>query len=117
MERNETKADVLAVMDHVVAVYRSMADRGAYPQELLPEDSSGKPSPLYLGVQGFRDVIEARAVVAELLEAVYAYEAVAESLTQTPEHATHPLLKPHADRLGAAIALATSANIKEPQSP
>jgi hypothetical protein len=44
---------------HAVAVFRSLGERGAYPQELLPDDSNGKPSDLYMGKQGFMFLIKA----------------------------------------------------------
>lgn len=66
---SETRADVLAVMDHVVAVYISMANRGAYPAELMHDDDRNDGKKLFLGVQGFADVVQARGVLAELLDA------------------------------------------------
>lgn len=43
-------------LQHCQKVFRSLSERGKYPQELCPFDLSGysvEDHPLYLGVQGF----------------------------------------------------------------
>lgn len=56
-------AALLEALKHCVLVFRSMSDRGAYPQELLPFDINDQTqkSSLFLGKQGFRFAIEAIA--------------------------------------------------------
>ena len=48
-------------MEHCIKVYRSLADRGRYPQELCPFDLSGSSMdihPLFLGKQGFIKLVQ-----------------------------------------------------------
>ena len=46
-------------LEHCLAVFRSMADRGAYPRELLPDTTE------YLGKQGSIFVVKALAATKE----------------------------------------------------
>lgn len=47
--------EIREALNHCINVFRSMSDRGAYPQELLPFDlyDQTKDSPLFMGKQGF----------------------------------------------------------------
>jgi hypothetical protein len=50
----------LAALEHVLKVFKSMADRGRYPIELLPT-LEGEPNPHYLGKQGWEFLTDAIA--------------------------------------------------------
>lgn len=58
-------------LDHVIKVYRSLSERGRYPQELVPFDLEGKtmetPHPLFLGIQGFINLVRTSEAIKELL--------------------------------------------------
>jgi hypothetical protein len=58
MTRESKLAEALR---HCVKIFKSMADRGAYPQELLPCDSEGRESPVFTGKQGFQFALDALA--------------------------------------------------------
>lgn len=59
--------DAIEAMEHVLKIFRSMSDRGAYPKELcpfklgpfIPGEDVNKEEPLFLGKQGFMFLIEA----------------------------------------------------------
>lgn len=50
---------LIEAAEHALAVLRSLGERGYYPQELLPCDSNGKESPLFMGKQGMMFLINA----------------------------------------------------------
>lgn len=50
---------LIEAAEHALAVFRSLGERGYYPQELLPCDSDGKESPLFMGKQGLMFLINA----------------------------------------------------------
>lgn len=55
-EDEDDKIDTLiSALKHCQLVFRSMSERGAYPQELLPFDMHNqmKESETFLGVQGY----------------------------------------------------------------
>ena len=59
MTRHE---QVLEAMEHCLKIFQSMADRGRYPEELIPDLLVPGPSqsnPLYLGKQGWYFLTEA----------------------------------------------------------
>ena len=52
--------EMLEALQHCVAVFKSMGDRGAYPLELLPFDPANtKDNPLFMGKQGYHFATEA----------------------------------------------------------
>lgn len=57
--------ELYEALAHCVEVFKSMADRGAYPLELLPDDPSKLPpddaNPHFLGKQGFVFAVKALA--------------------------------------------------------
>lgn len=50
---------LIEAAEHALAVFRSLGERGYYPQELLPCDGEGKESPLFMGKQGMMFLITA----------------------------------------------------------
>lgn len=62
--------NLVEALEHVVRVYTSMADRGAYPDELVPfqiRPPFGETNPRFLGRQGFQDITVAIKAAKELL--------------------------------------------------
>lgn len=61
-DQQATRESKLAeALRHCVEIFKSMAARGAYPQELLPWDSDGRESPIFMGKQGFQFALDALA--------------------------------------------------------
>lgn len=58
MSDQEAINNAIAAINHTIAVFRSMAERGDYPIELLPE-VNGAPNPAFMGKQGFHYLVEA----------------------------------------------------------
>ncbi|USV41004.1 hypothetical protein [Xanthomonas phage BUDD] len=50
---------LIEAAEHAYKVFLSLAERGEYPQELLPFDGEGKDSPLFMGHQGLMFLINA----------------------------------------------------------
>lgn len=48
-----------AAMEHCLAVFKSMADRGNYPRELMPDFIAGDGKELFLGKQGWEFLADA----------------------------------------------------------
>lgn len=79
-------------LEHCYKVFHSMADRGAYPQELLPyELGENRPSPLFMGVQGIgfiqdalRDALEPAPAVATERMSDIDLECLLESYARNP---------------------------------
>jgi len=52
----QAQAKLIDACEHTIKVFESMADRGRYPQELLP---TGVNPELFLGRQGYHYLFEA----------------------------------------------------------
>lgn len=69
-------AQMRAALEHCYKVFVSMANRGAYPQELLPyELGENRKSPLFMGIQGIgfiQDAIKSSGEPGALLAATQA---------------------------------------------
>lgn len=62
--------EMVRCLKHTMRVYRSMAERGAYPSELLPFQilpPFGDNNPDFLGIQGFMHIQKAVEAAEELL--------------------------------------------------
>ncbi|WEM34464.1 hypothetical protein [Xanthomonas phage X1] len=59
MNQQEALEKLIEAADHAYKVFLSLAERGEYPQELLPWDGEGKDSPLFMGHQGLMFLINA----------------------------------------------------------
>ncbi len=52
-KNNEILKEAKEALEHCVAVFRSMADRGHYPEELLHDEQRNDGEKLFMGKQGF----------------------------------------------------------------
>lgn len=61
LDKQERHAKKMAeALEHCIKVFKSMSDRGAYPDELLPFNQKGMgENPHFLGKQGFQFAVDA----------------------------------------------------------
>jgi hypothetical protein len=64
--------NMIESLKHCQKVFRSLSERGKYPQELVPFDMSGKiiegDHPLFLGIQGYIFIESSIRAAEELLK-------------------------------------------------
>lgn len=59
MNQQEALEKLIEAATHAYNVFLSLAERGEYPLELLPDDSDGNPSEWFMGKQGLMFLINA----------------------------------------------------------